>query len=65
MSTGCTAFTTSHRVINRVHYNTSVVRADTEPTLASGLSMALQTVIRIGHNTDCSTAGNKHHTCLT
>ncbi len=64
MSTGSTTFTTTHRVINRVHNDTSVVRTNTKPTLASGLTVALQTVVCVGHNTNGCAAGYEHHTGL-
>jgi hypothetical protein len=65
MSTGSAAFTTSHRVIVRVHDNTTVVRTLAEPAATSGLSVALQVMIRIGNGTDRGTAGNEHHAGLT
>ena len=64
MSTGSAAFTTSHRVIVRVHDNTTVVRALAHPTAAARLTVALQVMIRVGNGTDRCTAGNEHHTGL-
>ena len=64
MSTGGTAFTTTHRVIYRVHHDTSVVRADAEPALAAGLSVALEVVISVGYLADGCTAGYEDHTDL-
>ena len=65
MSTGCTAFTTTHRVINRVHNDTTVVRASAEPTLATGLTVTLEVVVCIGYLTNGSAAADENHTGLT
>ena len=65
MSTGSASFTTSHRVIVRVHDNTTVVRALAHPTAATRLTMALQVMVRVGYGTDRCAAGNEHHTGFT
>ena len=48
MTTGSTTFTTTHRVIDRVHYNTTVARPAAQPTAASRFSGRFQIVVNIG-----------------
>ena len=50
LSTGSLSFTSTHRVINRVHRYTTNAGADASPTVAAGLTHALQAVIAVGHN---------------
>ncbi len=51
-------------MIDRVHYNTTVVRALAEPAAASGLSVGFEVVVRVGHDTDGSAAADENHTGL-
>ena len=64
MTSGCTSFTTSHRVVYRVHDNSAVVRPAAEPAAAACLSGRLQIVVTIGNHTYSGTAGRKHHSGL-
>ena len=64
MSTGSTAFTTTHRVIVRVHHDTTVVRALAQPATTAGLAVALQVVVGVGNLTDGGAAGHEHHAGL-
>ena len=47
MSTGLTAFTTTHRVIDRVHNDTTVVGAASEPAAAACLTALLECVVGV------------------
>ena len=64
MSTGSTSFTTSHRVIVRVHDNTTVVGALAKMATAAGLAVRLEVVVRVGHGTYGSAAAYENHTGL-
>jgi len=46
------AFTTTVRVVNRVHHHTTDGWADTHPTLHTGLAQLAQAVFFVGHLTD-------------
>ena len=65
MSTALTAFTTTHRVIVRVHDNTTVVRASAEPTATTGLTRRFQCVIAIADAANGSLAGTEDTAGLT
>ncbi len=65
MSTGLTAFTTTHGVIHRVHNNTAVVRTTTEPTRATGLTRLLEGVVRVAYATDGSLTSREDQASLT
>ena len=64
MATALTAFTTTHRVIDRIHDNTAVAGTATEPTAATGLTTNLEVVLRIRNNTHGCTASLENHTHL-
>ena len=57
MTTALTAFTTTHRVIMRVHNDATVVGTTAEPTATTCLTRRLQSVIAVAYTTDCSLAG--------
>ena len=65
MTAGSASFTTTHRVINRVHDNTTVVRTLAKPTTAASLTVTLEVVVGIGYLTYGSAAAYKNHTGLT
>ena len=65
MTTGSAAFTTTHRVIMRVHDDTTVVRAASEPAVATGLTERFQIMVGVGDGTDGSAAGDGDHAGLT
>ena len=52
MTAGRTTFTTTHRVIDRVHDDTAVARTTTQPTATTGFTGGFEAVIRVGGNTD-------------
>jgi hypothetical protein len=54
VTTGLTAFTTTHRVINRVHDNTTVVRTTAQPTRTTGLTGTLKSVVGVAYTTNSS-----------
>src|SRR3546814_20546694 len=47
-----TTFTTTMRLVDRVHRHTAAGRANAEPALAAGLSQLGVLVVRVGHRTD-------------
>ena len=75
MSTALAAFTTTHRVVYGVHYNTTVVRTAAEPARATGLTRAFEGVVGVADTTDggfastqnlsCFARGELHHAVLT
>ena len=65
MTTGGAAFTTTHRVIMRVHDNTAVVGTAAKVTGASGLSVRFKIMIRVGHDAHGGAAGYGNHAGLT
>ena len=64
MSTALTAFTTTHRVINRVHYDTTVVRTAAEPARATGLTGAFEGVVGVADTTDGGFASTQNLSCF-
>src|SRR5690606_1862318 len=60
-----TAFTTTMRVIDRVHGHTTVDRLAAEPTVATGLAERGVGVVLVGHGTDGCKASAMHTTLLT
>src|SRR6188768_4167371 len=56
MSTGSATFTTTHRVINRVHGNRTCARANASPTAATCLTYTFVHVIGIGGSSNGSHA---------
>ena len=65
MTTRLTALATTHGVIDRVHYHTTVVRAAAQPAAAAGFTALLKSVVGISYHTYSGTAGKKHLTGLT
>ena len=65
MTTRSAAFTTTHWVINRVHHDTTVVRTTTEPTAATGLTGAFESVVGVTYGTDGSLTCGEDTTRLT
>ena len=65
MSTGLTAFTTAHRVVNGVHDNAAVARTATKVTATAGLTTNLEVMLRVADDTDSGTASLEDHTHLT
>ena len=61
MTTGSAAFTTTHRVVDRVHHDTPVVGTAAQPAAATGLSEGLEVVVRVGNGTDGGAAGHEDH----
>ena len=64
MSAALTAFTTTHRVVNWVHDNTTVTGTTAKPTVTTGLTANLEIVFGIRNNTHSGTAGLKNHAHL-
>ena len=60
MTTACTAFTTTHGVIDRVHNYAAVAGTTAEPTAATGLAGALERVLAVANHTDSGLAGAEH-----
>jgi hypothetical protein len=54
VTTGCTTFTTTHRVIYRVHRYRASARANTSPAAATSLTNAFVHVFCVGNSTYCS-----------
>ncbi len=65
MTTTLTAFTTTHRVINRVHNDTTVVRTTTEPAAATSLTRLFESVVGVTDGTDSSFASTQNLACFT
>ena len=65
MTTGLATFTTTHRVIDRVHYDTAVVRTTTEPTAAASLTRLFESVVGVADNADSSAASKEHFASFT
>ena len=59
VSAGLTSLTTTHRVVNRVHDDTTVVGAASEPAAASCLTAGFQSVVGVADNADGGAAGEK------
>src|SRR6185437_1063113 len=60
LTTGGLTFTTTHRVIHRVHRNTTVTATDTTPTVTTGLTHALQRMIAVRNHTHRSITVDQH-----
>ena len=60
LTTGSFTFTTTHRVINRVHRYTADPRADTPPDITAGLTHALQRMVAVGYNPYSSITVDQH-----
>src|SRR5947209_20618017 len=54
VTTGSPSFTTTHRVINRVHGHTSGAWSDPSPSVSTCLTHALQVMIAVRSHTNCS-----------
>ena len=65
MSTGLTAFTTTHGVIDGVHHNTTVARAATQMAVATSLTTNLEVVFGVADDTNRGAACLKNHAHLT
>ena len=65
MTTRLTALTTTHRVIHRVHNDTTVVGATAEPTAATSLTRLLKGMVGIADNANSSTTRKKHLASFT
>ena len=65
MSTRLTAFTTTHRVIMRVHDNTTVVRTTSQPARTSSLTGLFQCVVRVADATYRCLTSRKNLTSLS
>jgi len=61
VTAGCTAFTTTHRVIDRVHDDTAVARTATEPAAAACLAGHLEAVVPVGDDADGGLACAEDH----
>src|SRR3546814_4983417 len=59
-----TTFTTTRRMVDRVHRHTADGRANAEPALAAGLAQLGVLVVRVGHRTDGGHAIGLHQTLL-
>jgi len=64
MSTSLAAFTTAHRVVDRVHDNAAVARTTAEVTAAAGLAADFEIVLGIADDTDSGAAGLEDHAHL-
>ena len=62
MTPGWTDPATPHRVIDRVHHDTTVVRTTTQPAAATSLAALLESVVRVAYHTYSSAACQKHLT---
>ena len=62
MTTRLTALATTHRVIDGVHHDTTVVRTTTQPAAATSLAALLESVVRVAYHTYSSAACQKHLT---
>ena len=60
MASGLTALTTTHRVVYRVHHNTTVVGAATEPAAAAGRTGALEGMVGVADNADSGATRKEH-----
>ena len=65
ITTRLTAFTTTHRVVNRVHDDTTVVGTAAELAGASCLTAAFKSVVGVADYAHCGAAGQKHLAGLT
>jgi len=65
MSTTLATFTTTHRVIMRVHNDTTVVRTTSEPTATSCLTGRLQRMIAVTNTTYSCLASTEDFASLT
>ena len=60
MSTALTALATTHRVVHRVHDNTTVVGAAAQPARTTGLSALLQRMVGVADHAYRCAACQKH-----
>ena len=60
MTAACATFTTTHRVIDRVHNYAAVVGATTEPAAAACLTGGFQGVFAVAHDANGGLAGSEH-----
>ena len=65
VSTGVTAFTTTHGVVDWVHDHTTYTRTATQPTAATGLTGHLLVVLTVAHATNGGQASRKDHPHLS
>src|ERR1700722_5324851 len=63
-ASGGTAFTTTMRVVDRVHRRTAVMRLAAHPTAATGLADLLVLVVGVRHRADRRHAFGAHHAQL-
>ena len=61
MTTGSTAFATTHRVIHRVHHYAAVAGTTTEPALAAGFTGAFEVVVDVRNHTYRGAASYEYH----
>lgn len=59
MSTGSAAFTTTHRVIDRVHDHTTVAGTASSQRERPGLAGTLERVLAVANHTDSGLAGSE------
>ena len=64
MTAGCATFTTTHRVIYRVHNDTTVVRLATQPAAAACLTALFESVVGVTHYAYGCTASEKYFSCF-
>ena len=62
MSAGSTTFTTAHRVINRVHNNTTVSGTTAQPAASTGFTGNLEAMVDVGNHTNGGAASTQNHT---
>ncbi len=65
MTTSLATFATTHGVIYRVHYNTTVARTSAQVSIATCFTAHFQVMLSIGHHTYRSTASLQYHTHFT
>eukprot|EP00828_Plagiopyla_frontata_P018949 TRINITY_DN2422_c0_g2_i3.p2 TRINITY_DN2422_c0_g2~~TRINITY_DN2422_c0_g2_i3.p2 ORF type:complete len:257 (+),score=-9.23 TRINITY_DN2422_c0_g2_i3:217-987(+) len=65
MTSASTTFTTTHRMVNRVHRHTTYVRTFARITFSTGLTQFNVHQFPVTHGTDCSTALKMYHPYLT
>ena len=61
MSSGGASLSTSHRVVVRIHDDTTVVRPAAQPAATSRLSMRLKIMIGVADCSDRGAAGGEDH----
>lgn len=64
MTSRCAAFTTTHRVIYRVHNHAAVAGTTAEPAAAASLARTLQRVLAVAYDAHCGAAGGKYLACF-